>query len=100
MWTLSERTFIQSLLNRQIPIAVIVHILLKNRERGMNKWGEVKFTVNLIRLIAWWRYTRFLKINFMVMFRHLNWSALVKMLQRVFDPPHVGLIFRRFHALY
>ena len=41
MWTHAERTTIQSLLRRGIPIAVIVHILLMNRHRGTTRGWPV-----------------------------------------------------------
>ncbi len=38
MWTLAERTTIMSLLRRGIPVAVIVHLLLMNRQGVSHKW--------------------------------------------------------------
>ena len=42
MWTHAERTAIQSLLRRGIPIAIIIHILLMNRHRGVTGWRVVR----------------------------------------------------------
>jgi len=53
MWTAAERTFIQSLLKRDIPLHIIVKILLKNREGGLNKWKHVKMMINIIGYLSY-----------------------------------------------
>ena len=50
-FTLRERTTIQSLLNRGIPIAVIVYILMQNREGGRGRWGRIRSAVLALMLI-------------------------------------------------
>ena len=52
MWTAAERTFIQSLIKRDIPLPIIVKILLKNREGGLNKWKHLKMMINIIGYLA------------------------------------------------
>jgi hypothetical protein len=53
MWTLAERTTIQALFKREIPISLIVHILMKNRRDG---WMKVKKQVKIIGILAFCKY--------------------------------------------
>ena len=54
VWTLAERTTIQSLLKHEIPLAVIVSILLNNRAGAAKKWRSLRMAVNFHALVAYW----------------------------------------------
>ena len=51
MWTLAERTTIQALLKREIPIAVIIYTLMKNRPT--NAWTKLKETLKSLNIAAY-----------------------------------------------
>jgi len=52
MWTAAERNFILSV-HRRLPIHIIVYILLKNREGGLNKWKHLKTAINIIGYLSY-----------------------------------------------
>ena len=52
MWTAAERNFILSV-HRRLPIHIIVYILLKNREGGLDKWASLKMAIHLIGYLSY-----------------------------------------------
>lgn len=55
MWTHAERTFIQSMLKEEIPMALITKILMINRPDPAPLWKKFKAAHFIVQLFAHWK---------------------------------------------
>lgn len=59
-WTLAERTAIQSLLNQDLPLEIVMRIMAKNRDGiAVGKWRIIKQVIGMLNICAWMYPTKY-----------------------------------------